>query len=116
MSRRFCFVTLLLGVFSLTACMGRGVEDEADDMLVMARMALRHGHYAEARDTILSLRHRFPTALNARRQGILLLDSIELQAATDSLQHVQGEEWKRLHIKQQFFERKLQEDKKKDGI
>jgi hypothetical protein len=36
-------------------------------------------------------------------------------AAADSMKNVQGEEWERLHVKQQFFERKLLEDKKKDA-
>jgi hypothetical protein len=36
-------------------------------------------------------------------------------AAQDSLDDATGEEWKRLSIKALFFERKLQEDKKKLG-
>ena len=52
-------------------------------------------------------------AIEARRQAILLLDSIEMNAAADSLRLVTGEEWKRLNVKKQFFERKLQEDLKK---
>ena len=41
------------------------------------------------------------------------MDSIELHAATESLKLVSGEEWKRLDVKRQFFERKLQEDLKR---
>ncbi len=82
-------------------------------MLDDARFALRYQHYSEARDTIFSLRKRFPTAIEARRQGILLLDSIELMAARDSLSKAEGPEWERLQVKAQFYERKLQEDQKK---
>ena len=42
-----------------------------------------------------------------------LQDSIEMLAAKDSMGSATGEEWKRLSVKAQFFERKLQEDKKK---
>jgi hypothetical protein len=59
------------------------------------------------------MRRRYPTALQARAQGILLLDSIEMLAARDSMGSATGEEWKRLSVKAQFFERKLQEDIKK---
>ena len=37
----------------------------------------------------------------------------EMNAAADSLSLVTGEEWKRLNVKKQFYERKLQEDLKK---
>ena len=42
-----------------------------------------------------------------------MLDSIEMLAAQDSMGSATGEEWKRLSIKAQFYERKLQEDKAK---
>ena len=83
-------------------------------MLSEARVALESGRYSEAKDSILSLRQQYPTAIEARKQAILLLDSIEMAAAADSLQYAEGEEWERLHVKKQFFERKLLEDKKKD--
>ena len=84
-------------------------------MLDDARFALKYGHYAEARNLILSMRQKYPTAIPVRKQAILLLDSIEMTAAADSMKNAQGEEWERLHVKQQFFERKLLEDKKKDA-
>lgn len=83
-------------------------------MLGDARFALRHGHYAEARDSILSLRRQHPTALDARRQAILLLDSVEMLAARDSMKQAEGPEWERLDMKAKFYERKLEEDLKKD--
>ena len=36
-----------------------------------------------------------------------------MNAAADSLKLVTGEEWERLNVKRQFFERKLKEDLKK---
>ena len=104
-----CMLLLVLGACDKQS----SVDKAAGRMLGDARFALRYSHYDEARDTIFSMRKRYPTALEARRQGILLLDSIELTAARDSLQRAEGEEWERLHVKVQFFERKLMEDQKK---
>ncbi len=84
-------------------------------MLAQARQHLSQSEYAAAKDTILSLRRQYPTALAARRQAILLLDSIEMMAAADSLQHADSTEWERLDVKRRFFERKLQEDLKRDA-
>ena len=103
-------LTLLLVM--LSAC-ASNEEREAQQMLQQARSALRHRLYSEARDSILSLRKKHPTAINARKQGILLLDSIELQAAADSLTKAEGNEWERLDVKRKFYERKLQEDQKR---
>lgn len=99
----------------LTACGGGNDNREAAGMLAKARAALSQKHYAEAKDTILSMRKRFPEAIEARRQGILLLDSVELEAAADSMRGATGPEWERLDVKRQFFERKLEEDKRKDN-
>lgn len=103
-------LTLLLVM--LSAC-ASNEEHEAQQMLQQARSALRQRLYSEARDSILSLRKKHPTAINARKQGILLLDSIELQAAADSLTKAEGNEWERLDVKRKFYERKLQEDQKR---
>ncbi len=82
-------------------------------MLQKSRQHLADERYDAARDSILSMRRLYPTAVQARAQGILLLDSIEMLAARDSMGSATGEEWKRLSVKAQFFERKLQEDRKK---
>ena len=108
-------VLLALALMGLTACSSGNKEEQlASRMLGDARFALRHGHYDEARDSILSMRRLHPTALQARRQAILLLDSIEMAAAADSLKQAEGPEWERLDMKVKFFERKLQEDAKKN--
>ena len=69
-------------------------------MLSAARNAYIEHDYTAARDTILSLRKHYPLALEARRQAILLMDSIELMDA-------QGDS-----LKVEFFRRKLEYDKK----
>ncbi|MCR5433158.1 MAG: hypothetical protein K6F20_02045 [Bacteroidaceae bacterium] len=108
-------VLLALALMGLAACSSGNKEEQlASRMLGDARFALRHGHYDEARDSILSMRRQHPTALQARRQAILLLDSIEMAAAADSLKQAEGPEWERLDMKVKFFERKLQEDAKKN--
>lgn len=99
----------------LMACTGNGSDADAARMLQDARTALGHKRYAAARDTILAMRRRHPEAIEARRRAILLLDSVELSAAADSMRGATGAEWERLDVKRQFFERKLQEDKKKDA-
>lgn len=96
-----------------TACGSHSAEADGALMLQQARQALSARQYNAARDTIMSLRRRFPTAIQARRQAILLLDSVEMTAAADSLQYADSTEWERLDIKMKFFERKLQEDQKR---
>lgn len=102
----------LICLLLLAGCARQTPDERAASMLREARYALHHHLYAEARDTIFSLRRNCPTAIEARRQAILLLDSIEMNAAADSLRLATGEEWKRLNVKRQFFERKLKEDLK----
>jgi len=70
-------------------------------MLAEARSLLTQGNASAARDTVLSLRKRFPRAIEARRQAILTLDSIELFAAQ------QQEDT----LKIEFYKRKLEYDK-----
>ncbi len=111
-SSLIAMTALMLGTTMLTSC-DSGEEEKAQQMLQEARTALRHRQYSEARDSIFSLRKKHPTAIDARRQGILLLDSIELQAASDSLNKAEGEEWERLSVKKKFYERKLQEDERR---
>lgn len=87
-------------LLALVACGGHQSDPEQQglQMLTEARTLYAQGNYTVARDSILSLRQHYPTALKARRQAILLLDSVELQLAEgDSL-------------KQEFFRRKLLHD------
>lgn len=104
-------VMMLLAIVSCNSAT-QDTDALANQMLIQSRQLLESHQYDAARDTILSMRKRYPTAIQARAQGILLLDSIEIFAACDSLTTATGEEWKRLDMKQRFFERKLQEDLK----
>ena len=75
-------------------------EEQGAAMLNEARQLLQDGKATQARDTILSLRRRFPLAIEARRQAILTLDSVELQIALE-----QGDS-----LKTEFYRRKLLHD------
>jgi len=112
MKHLLSFTIIVAALF--VACSEEKPEGRAAEMLREARYAFHHHLYSEARDTIFSLRRNCPTAIEARRQAILLLDSIEMNAAADSMSLVTGDEWKRLNVKKQFYERKLQEDLKKN--
>lgn len=60
-------------------------EKEAERLLNVARQLMVEAKYANAKDTILYIRKELPTALKARAAGIIVLDSIELLEAQDSL-------------------------------
>lgn len=92
---------LLLLAGLLSACQPE-VDHEARgrQLLSEARQAYAQGRYAAARDTIMSLRAHHPQALEARRQAILLLDSVELMDARRQQDTLKAE----------FFQRKLQHD------
>lgn len=97
---------LLILPLCLTVACGKPLSDEeqGQQMLCEARQAYSRKDYAAARDTILSLRQRFPKALAARREAILLLDSVELMDAQDD------------SLKAEFFRRKLEHDVEGIGI
>lgn len=103
----------LVALFAAACGSKDAAEQIGAQMLNQARQELNMQHYDAARDTILSLRKNYPTALKARAAAILLLDSIEICAAQDSVQTAEGEEFERLDMKAKFFQRKLEEDMKK---
>ncbi len=76
----------------LLACACSGgtdkIEKEAAAMLGDARSLMTEGKYEQARDTILAMRRRCPTAFEARTAGIIVMDSIELLESQDSLAHM----------------------------
>lgn len=104
---------IIFAALMCAACSGESVEQQAQRILAQSRAELQAGNYAAARDSIQSIRKNYPTALQTRAAAILLLDSIEMQAAADSAQYAEGEEFERLDMKARFFERKLQEDLQK---
>lgn len=83
--------TALLGTLAVCgACGASGSKAESPEvlaarMLDTARMYLHDKLYQEARATIFSMREKHPTAFEARTKGIIVMDSIELGAARDSL-------------------------------
>ena len=107
-----------IALLALTACTSK--QDEIDinaaSMLQTSRQLLSQSKYDAARDTLLSMRKKYPTAIEARKQGILLLDSIEMTAAADSMTSASDEDLERLQMKTMFFQRKLQEDMKKRRV
>lgn len=132
---RFCALACV-PVFVLLSSCGGGDQREIDEvngarLLADARMSYSHHCYDMARDTIMSLRRNYPLALDSRKKAILLLDSIEMSAAEDSLKELErssmayagstipldsafyANEHERLSVKAKFYRRKLQEDLKK---
>lgn len=103
---------LFTSVMLMTACGGDDAEKQGARLLQQSRAALAQKNYAAARDSILSLRRNYPTAIEARKQALLLLDSIEMLAAKDSLVVADSADWERLDVKAKFYERKLLEDQK----
>ena len=120
--------SLLLILLLLVGC--KDARQEARDtqaaqgsvLLSEARTLCQAGRYDAARDTIHSLRRTCPLAIEARKQAILLMDSVEMLAAQDSLATLPERmdtalagytaEYERLSLKAQFFQRKLEHDKK----
>lgn len=81
--------TLYTLLFTLAICSCSGKEGEveanAGRMIETARTLMRSGDYVAAKDSILAMRQLFPTAFEARATGIIVMDSIELLAAQDTL-------------------------------
>ena len=120
--------SLLLILLLLVGC--KDARQEARDtqaaqgsvLLSEARTLCQAGRYDAARDTIQSLRRTCPLAIEARKQAILLMDSVEMLSAQDSLATLPermdtalagyAAEYERLSLKAQFFQRKLEHDKK----
>lgn len=112
--KNILFGILSLSLFGLASCGTKeSPETAASVMLDKSKSLLQDGNYDAARDTILSMRKKHPAAVDTRARGILLLDSIEMLAARDSMGSATGDEWKRLQMKATFYERKLQEDHNK---
>lgn len=89
-------------------------------------MLLNTHKYSEARTAIDTLRQKYPLALNAREEGILLLDSIEIADASETLTRMNSmPENAKTHsadsielskgearLKLEFYTKKLAHDKK----
>lgn len=97
------------------------METEAQARLSMARTKLAQMQCAEAKAIVIKMRKDCYLALSARKEGILLMDSIDIQQAklelskTDSLMQKQhsistSDDFDEACRKVQFYERKLQYD------
>lgn len=98
------------------------MEQEAQRKLQTARVFMQKEDFAQAKKTIEAMRKKDYLAITARKEGILLMDSICLQEAkmqltkTDSLQQVgkaSGTQLEEACQKVLFYERKLQFDKQR---
>lgn len=130
---------LLALVATLMACGGKGdgtenyssrrveMEERGQECLAQAREHLSRKDFKKVRTLVDSMRRTYPLALNAREEGILLMDSLNLAEAQDSLtetdsvlanetiaeevrQHYQAK-FDELCQKVKFFKRKLHHDK-----
>lgn len=97
------------------------METEAQARLSMARAKLAQMQCAEAKAIVIKMRKDCYLALSARKEGILLMDSIDIQQAklelskADSLMQKQhsistSDDFNEACRKVQFYERKLQYD------
>ena len=97
------------------------METEAQARLSMARAKLAQMQCAEAKAIVIKMRKDCYLALSARKEGILLMDSIDIQQAklelskADSLMQKQhsistSNDFDEACRKVQFYERKLQYD------
>lgn len=83
--RNILYIVLTMAIVCACNRKESDIEEEAARMLGMARKLMNAQDYSTAKDTVLSMRKRFPMAFNARTEGIIVMDSIELLEAEDSL-------------------------------
>lgn len=100
------------------------MEAEAQKRLAIARRQLAGGQPTQAKQTIEKMRTDCYLALDGRNEGILLMDSVDLAlaknelASVDSLmrsgdKNVSQENFDEACRKVQFYERKIQYDRRK---
>lgn len=83
----------------LAAC-GNDVEKKASEKLVAARTAFGQGDYNEAKLQIDSIKVLYPKAFEARKEGIKLMQQVELKEQSESLAYLDS----MLQSKQQELE------------
>ena len=122
---KICLTIVGLG---LTACGSKqdvelAASIEAGRALIEeARGAYQQGDYDKAVALIDSVRSAHPRAMNAREDGILLKDSVELAKAELELKRLADENnndaelWEEAQRKIKFFARKLQYDKEQRKV
>ncbi len=119
------FVLPMNGSMSKSDSEKARMETKGRAYLDSARAALKSKDYEGAKEKIIELRRRCPRAIEARKMGILLMDSIELAEAQTELQKadsiMQADSTRRdnarfeeLCEKVKFYHRKLQHDIEKN--
>lgn len=78
---------LLLGAVVATACNDNG-EAQAQQHIEKAQAALKSGNFNEAKLQIDSIRSQFPKAFEARKQGIGLMQQVDLAEQQHSLAYL----------------------------
>ena len=68
----------------LTSC-GNSMEQKANERLALARSAFERGDYNEAKIQIDSVKTLYPKAFDTRREGIKLMQQVELKEQQQSL-------------------------------
>lgn len=77
-------IILACATLMLAAC-GNDVEKKAAEKLAAARSAFGHGDYNEAKLQIDSIKILYPKAFEARKEGIKLMQQVELKEQSESL-------------------------------
>lgn len=77
-------IILTCATLLLTAC-GNDTEKRAGERLTTARTAFEHGDYNEAKSQIDSIKILHPKAFEARKEGIKLMQQVELKEQSESL-------------------------------
>lgn len=83
----------------LTAC-GDSIEKKASEKLAAARAAFEHNDYNEAKLQIDSIKILYPKAFDTRKEGIKLMQQVELKEQQESLVYLDS----MLQVKQEEFE------------
>ncbi len=77
-------VIWLLLVVALLAC-GDSKDRAAEALLQQAEAAFQQGDYQRALSSIDSLRHNYPSAIDARKRALTLQQNVELQRTQEEL-------------------------------
>ncbi|NDW11847.1 hypothetical protein D0T50_02960 [Bacteroides sp. 214] len=80
-------LTLLLVATIFSAC-GENVEEKASSKLQLAAEAFAANNFNEAKIQIDSIKILYPKAINARKEGIKLLQQVELKEQQQSLAYL----------------------------
>ena len=78
---------LLLGAVLVAACSDNG-EGQARQHIEKARTALQNGKFSEAKLQIDSIRMLYPKAFEARKEGISLMQQIDLAEQQQTLSYL----------------------------